>query len=168
MLPSIHCVFVKPVSFFTKWCSSVQGPFQHWHFLVWCCSDHITASLSWINWSLKEEVWIDCWEQAGGKVHMATWMNDHISGLTLSLWNAVLLRAISSGLNECLQQHITLQVNQRPSHRPVSLSGRGLFYGFFLAAVNTVEAHHNPSTDQEWKKTLHHQEQQAEFNLMHN
>ena len=55
-------------------------------------------------------------------------------------------------LNEHLWQNITLQVDQRPSPRPVSLSGRGLFYGFLLVEVNTVEAHYNPSAGQEQKR----------------
>lgn len=48
--------------------------------------------------------------------------------------------------------HYTAGQPMTLSHRPVSLSGRRLFYDFLLAGVNIVEAHHNPSAGQEWKR----------------
>lgn len=40
----------------------------------------------------------------------------------------------------------------RPSHGPVSLLERGLFYGFLLVEVNIAEAYYDPSAGQERKR----------------
>lgn len=69
----------------------------HWHFPGLCGSDRISQSLPWINPFLTKSARIGHWEQAGGEVHVATWMNDPMSRLTLvplkcSLANSHLFR----------------------------------------------------------------------------
>ena len=61
MLPSTHHAFMLDLRFLHKVMQFIIRPFPALTFSGF-------ASLPWISSPLKEEAWIDHWEQAGGKV----------------------------------------------------------------------------------------------------